>query len=125
MIFIVTLQASSPGPQACGRDDGGATHQLESNCSEALQPEQRLVNCFAHGTVNRASTTTNSAETVSATSGAAIDREKMNMAAPYAKQNINCSLRIAELDSITVSRRHWRSGYAHTLLRSNIHTDRR
>jgi hypothetical protein len=38
-------------------------------------------------TVNRASSTTISAETVSATSGAAIDRGKMNMATPYANGN--------------------------------------
>jgi len=68
------------------------------NEPEALQPAQLLDNCVAHGvpTVNTTSSVTISAETVSATSGAEIDREKMNMATPFAGENTQSRPRIPE-----------------------------
>ena len=54
----------------------GADAVRGGNDSEALQPAQPVNDCFSHGApiVYKASITTISAETVSAASGAAIDR---------------------------------------------------
>jgi hypothetical protein len=56
--------------------------------------------------------TTISAETVSATSGPALDREKMNITTPCANRNTYCWLPIPELNSIVLSRCPWRHGCA-------------
>jgi len=80
----------------------GADATRRRNDSEALEPAQAMDDGFAHGapTVHRTSSATISTETVKPMSGPAMDRAKMNMAAPFANENTHSRLPIPEPGSI-------------------------